>query len=122
MVAALHLWASIERNGHPSVGYYHQQPWYLQSGYREAAVRPSEADFQAASRVAGIVTLMAQRGDHARSSALTVYYGAFPGALDMTKNQRQRMWLHENDRYTLRDFYRLKTEAERLIEGAIVYG
>ena len=118
--SALMLWARVERDGHRT-GYYRHQPFYKPElvGYRESSPIPTDEETEAGNRVGGIVNKMAIR-DLTRADALRYYYGAYPGAADDSKNRRVHLF-HVKHGIDKRNFYRLKDDGKRMVEGALVY-
>lgn len=119
--SALATWASLERSGH-SLGWYRSQPWYRPElvGYRASAPVRTAEDLMLGERVGSIVISMADR-DPIHADSLRYFYGAFPGAETFNKRERARLF-HRAHGIPERDFYRIRGEAKKLVEGALLYG
>ena len=117
---ALRIWAAIERNGHPQVGWYSCQPWYKPEmvGYRDT-MPDRTSDEMAAGEKAGAIISRLNAHDQIAADSLRCYYGAFPGAGDFSKGERARIF-HQMHGIGERDYYRIRREAKRMVEGAFL--
>jgi len=118
---ALLNWARIERD-ELGTGWYRTQPFYKPelTGYRESLPAPTLDEIELGNRVGGIVNKMAML-EVERADALRFFYGAYPGARSHSKPERVQMF-HTRHGIKKRDFYRLKDEGKRIVEGALNYG
>lgn len=114
----LHLWAHAARQG-VDVGMYRKQPWYMPSGYRESFRLPSEEDWNMADRVGRVVNKIRSR-ERITGMVVVYYFGAFPGAREMSKRDRL-LYIKNELGVPNRDMHRRLDDARRIIEGAIEY-
>jgi hypothetical protein len=88
-------------------------------GYRESLPAPTLDEIDLGNKVGGIVNRMAAH-ELERADALRMFYGAYPGAGKDSKTRRAHLF-HVKHGIGKRDYYRLKDEGKRIVEGALLY-
>ena len=100
------------------VGWYSEQPWYTQTGYRTSNIPLSDEDIEVAEKI-GRFMIRIKDTYPSRELCCRYYYGAFPGAEHMKKGERMRYLLNEHG-IPKRDVYRERDSAIQMIEGALL--
>ena len=113
----LTLWGSIARQIE-NIGYYKQQPWYTQAGYRQSTLPTSSEDVEMAETVGRMVRKI-KTVHPRRAEILEFFYGASPKFSNTSK--KDRMWLLTKQLgLKRRDIYREIDSAKTMIEGAML--
>lgn len=113
----LTLWGSMARQIE-NIGYYKEQPWYTQAGYRTSTLDTTPEDIEMADAVGRMVKKIAITHPR-RSEILEFFYGASPKFYNTTK--KDRIWLiGQHTGLSRRDIYREVEAGKTMIEGAIL--
>ena len=99
-------------------GWYSQQPWYTQTGYRESSIPLSDDDIDNADKIGYLMRTIADIYPK-RELCCRYYYGAFPGAEHMRKGERMKHLLNEHG-IPKRDVYRERDYTIQMLEGALL--
>lgn len=83
-----YLWASNARVG-VDVGFYSQQPFYVEAGYRVSPPVFTDEDKFLSDRIAAAVRYL-KSSDPRAAMVLIEYYGAYPGAQHLERDMRMR--------------------------------
>jgi len=113
----MYVWAINSRFA-PHVGWYTQQPWYTQSGYRVSGLPMTDDDLESADKIGHFMQTIRDIYPK-RELCCRYYYGAFPGAEHMKKGERLR-FLQIEHQISKRDVYRERDSAVQMIEGAML--